>query len=197
MNQDKIDSIVKSAEAAVAAVSDETLKAETYKIVLTELLRNGVGSNVPATPSGSGAQVPVAPGRVAGKGDGPAAKVAAWIGTNEDVVGEVFEFGDTAATVRLAHSLLPKKIADAQRLLAHLKLSVEKIGYDADEVTAKGMIEMFDDHGCKDGNAAKNLKASGYIIPKGGKGTMKSYKLRYSGLTATLEEVKNVLGIAS
>ena len=59
---------------------------------------------------------------------------------------------------------------------------------------AKDLIDMFDEHGCKDGNVAKNLKASSYIIPKGGKGTMKSYRLRYSGISATLTEIQNVLG---
>ena len=191
MNQDEINRIVALAETASAGVTDPAMKAETYKIVLTEMLRGAqtpVSNTRPEHASTQSAQT------TQSKPDSAPAKVAAWTGVSEDVLSEVFEFSDTAVTVRLSHNLLPKKISDAQRLLAQLKLSVDKIGYDADEVPAKDLIDMFDDHGCKDGNVAKNLKASEYIISKGGKGTMKTYKLRYSGISATLTEIQNVLG---
>lgn len=191
MDQDEISRIVGLAEAASAGVTDPEMKTETYKIVLTELLR-GAQSPVGNTPNSGHAAHTTQP--IQSKPDSAPAKVAAWTGVSEEVLSEVFEFGDTAVTVRLSHNLLPKKISDAQRLLAQLKLSVDKIGYEADEVPAKELIDMFDDHGCKDGNVAKNLKASEYIISKGGKGTMKTYKLRYSGISATLTEIQNVLG---
>ncbi len=194
MNQDEINRIVALAEAASVGVTDPVMKAETYKIVLTEMLR---GAQNPASTSQSSAGAPNATAPTHSKPDSAPAKVAAWTGVSEDALSEVFEFGDTAVTVRLSHNLLPKKVSDAQRLLAQLKLSVDKIGYDIDDVPAKDLIDMFDDHGCKDGNVAKNLKASEYIISKGGKGTMKTYKLRYSGISATLTEIQNVLGANS
>lgn len=190
MDQEEINKIVALAEAASAGVSDPALKAETYKIVLTEMIR---GAQAPAASPTITATNAVPVHAVQSKPDSAPAKVAVWTGLSEDVLSEIFEFGDNAVTVRLSHSLLPKKVSDAQRLLAQLKLSVDKIGYDADDVPAKDLIDMFDDHGCKDGNVAKNLKASEYIIPKGGKGTMKSYKIRYSGISATLSEIQNVL----
>lgn len=193
MNQDEINRIVALAEAASAGVTDPAMKAETYKIVLTEMLRTA--QSPVTTPQSSGAANAAAPTQ--SKPDSAPAKVAAWTGVSEDVLSEVFEFGDTAVIVRLSHNLLPKKVSDAQRLLAQLKLSVDKIGYDIDDVPAKDLIDMFDDHGCKDGNVAKNLKASEYIISKGGKGTMKTYKLRYSGISATLTEIQNVLSANS
>lgn len=193
MNQDEINRIVALAEAASAGVTDPVMKAETYKIVLTEMLRGA--QNLASTPQVSSAAS--ATTSTPSKPDSAPAKVAAWTGVGEDVLSEVFEFGDTAVTVRLSHNLLPKKVSDAQRLLAQLKLSVDKIGYDIDDVPAKDLIDMFDYHNCKDGNVAKNLKASEYIISKGGKGTMKTYKLRYSGISATLTEIQNVLGANS
>jgi len=194
MNQDEINRIVALAETASAGVTDPAMKVETYKIVLTEMLRS---AQAPASAPQNSANTPTTPQPSQSKPDSAPAKVAAWTGVSEDVLSEVFEFGDSAVTVRLSHNLLPKKVSDAQRLLAQLKLSVDKIGYDADEVAAKDLIDMFDDHGCKDGNVAKNLKASDYIISKGGKGTMKTYKLRYSGISATLTEIQNVLGAAA
>lgn len=192
MKQEDISRIVQLATVASEGVSDPALKAETYKIVLTEMLRN---EQAVASPQHQMVAHATAQG-VASKPGSPASKVAAWTGLSEDELTEIFEFTDNSATVRLSHNLLPKKISDAQRLLTHFKLSADKIGYDLDEVPAKDLIDMFDEHGCKDGNVAKNLKASDFIIPKGGKGTMKSYKLRYSGISATLTEIRNVLGAA-
>lgn len=194
MNQEEINQIVATAEAASAGVTDPALKAETYKIVLTEMLRSA--QSPASTPQSSTATAEASP-LPQSKPDSAPAKVAAWTGVSENVLSEIFEFGDTAVTIRLSHNLLPKKVSDAQRLLAQLKLSVDKIGYDIDDVPAKDLIDMFDDHGCKDGNVAKNLKASEYIISKGGKGTMKTYRLRYSGISATLTEIQNVLGASS
>jgi hypothetical protein len=193
MDQAELDKIVALAQQASENVTDEALKSETYKIVLTELIRKNVSSDT-ASANAASAQPAGGSTRPAAKAGSPAAKVAAWVGIDEDALSEIFEFGDSSVAVHLPHTVLPKKAADAQRLLAHLKLSVDKIGYDIDEVASKELISMFDDHGCKDANLAKNLKADEYIISKGGKGTMKSYKLRYTGMSASLGEIQNVLG---
>lgn len=193
MDQAELDKIVALAQQASENVTDDTLKSETYKIVLTELIRSNMGIGT-ASANSVPVQTAVSSTKPAGKAGSPTAKVAAWVGIDEDALSEIFEFGDYSVAVHLPHTVLPKKAADAQRLLAHLKLSVDKIGYDIDEVSSKDLISMFDDHGCKDANLAKNLKADEYIISKGGKGTMKSYKLRYTGMSASQEEIKNVLG---
>lgn len=195
MDQEKINSIVQKAEKALERVKDETLKAETYKIILTELLRNEAGGN--SLPTVNNPHTIGAAKQALAGGEGPAAKVAAWASTSKDLLSEIFEFGETSVTVKVAQSTLPKKISDAQRLLANLKLSAEKIGYDTDEVPAKDLIDIFDDHGCKDGNAAKNLKSSEYVIAKGGKNAMKAYKIRYSGLGVARDEIRNVIGVVS
>jgi len=193
MNQEEINRVVSLAENASAGVKDPIMKAETYKIVLTEMLRNiQAPSDTPPSRDGTDKTAKVSQPRTGSA----SSKVATWAGVGEDVLSEVFEFGDTGATVRLSYSLLPKKVSDAQRLLTQFKLSVDKIGYDIDEVSAKALNEMFDDHGCKDGNVAKNLKASEFIISKGSTSKMKSYKLRYSGINTTLKEIQNVLGVA-
>lgn len=196
MNQEDINKIIELAEGASAKVTDKDLKELTYKTVLTQLLQQSAPTPQVASGFVGGAAAPGA-ASVASKSNVPADKIAAWLGTSPEILSEVFEFGEDEVTVRVAHNQLPKRIADAQRLLAHLKLAADKIGYDKDEVTAQAMIQMFDDHGCKDGNAAKNLKASNYVIQSGSKGTMKSYKMRYSGLSAMQQEVKNVLGITA
>lgn len=196
MDQEKLDEIVSLAEGASEKLTDKTLKELTYKTVLTQLLQQ---STVPAaTPTPS--QQPIvgtsvtAPSQA--NSSSPAGKVAAWAGISEDLLSELFDFGDDNVRVQVPHSKLPKKISDAQRLLAHLKLAVEKIGYDNDEVSAQAMLEVFDEHACKDKNTAKNIKSSQYIVPSSGKkGTMKSYKMRFSGLTFAQQEIRNVLGI--
>jgi hypothetical protein len=200
MDQVELEQIISLAESASAKVSDSTLKEQTYKIVLTELLRQRTGisggPSIGAENQYQGNQQVHAP-RPGAKGDTPAAKVATWVGIEEDALSEIFEFSDNGVAIHLPHTILPTKAADAQRLLAHMKLSVDRIGYDADEVSSKDLITIFDDHGCKDANLAKNLKASEYIISKGGKGAMKSYKLRYTGMSAALTEIQNVLGAGS
>jgi hypothetical protein len=193
MDQAELDKIVMLAQQASENVTDDALKSETYKIVLTEMIRSNMGIGTAPANSAS-AQSTVSSTRSVSKAGSPVAKVAAWVGIDEDALSEIFEFGDYSVAVHLPHTVLPKKAADAQRLLAHFKLSVDKIGYDIDEVASKDLISMFDDHGCKDANLAKNLKADEYVISKGGKGTMKTYKLRYTGMSASLGEIQNVLG---
>jgi len=193
MNQAELEKIVVLAEQASAKVTDSTLKEQTYRIVLTELLRQGSsGSAGTVHADDRRQQAPAAKTTV--KSDTPAAKIAAWVGIDEAALAEIFEFGESGVGVHLPHTVLPKKAADAQRLLAHIKLAADKIGYDTDEVASRDMIAMFDDHGCKDANVAKNLKTSEYIITKGGRGTMKGYKLRYTGMSEALSEIQDVLG---
>lgn len=196
MNQEDVEKIVALAEGASAQVKDPGLKEVTFKTVLTELLRQSASPTPQLPPpilSGLAAQPII--GSTQAKAGTPQLKLAEWVGTAPEILTEIFEFGDNSVTVRLPQAALPNRMADAQRLLAHIKLAVDKIGYERDEVPAQEMIELFDDHGCKDGNVAKNLKASPYIVPKGGKNTMKTYKMRYSGIAGTLNEVRSALGI--
>lgn len=199
MDKGALDDIVALAEAASNKVSDSALRDETYKIVLTELLRIRTSNGGGAMSTGSAVTGPVQTGQepsATSRADGPAAKLAAWLSVDENILSEIFEFEEGNLTVHLAHSVLPKKGSDAQRLLAYIKLAAEKIAYNTDEVPAKDLIAIVDNHGCKDANLAKNLKSSEYIIPKGGRGTMKTYRLRYTGMAVAQSDIKRALGVS-
>lgn len=192
MNEDTIKKYVALAESGADAVKDMDFRPKTYELVLQELLRS---MNAPTSVVGKSLPTTIQEGNP--KTGSPQEKACAWLGTDLSHIEEVFEFQDNEAQVHISPSALPKRSSEAQKQIALYKLAIDKMAYGVDEVPARAIIELCDEHSCKDGNLAKNIKSSEYIVTKSGKkGTMKTYKIKHSGVQMVHDELQNVLGLA-
>lgn len=120
----------------------------------------------------------------------PAERLSRWLGSDADRIQDVIELGDDGSVLRIPAAQLPRSRADRQRILALLKLSVDRIAYEIESVSAAEIGAVCDDYGSVDQNLAQNLAARGDLITRRGKRGGYVYRATQPGL----ERARQLLG---
>lgn len=121
----------------------------------------------------------------------PASRVAKWLSVDPELLYDVIDFGEDRPELVLWERKLPKGKADRQRVLAAIRLAVDRVGYRREETDARAINALCERYDCLDQNLPKNLRARDLVTRKGQRGAY-VYRLTHAGLPqakAILEEV--------
>lgn len=167
-------------DAALAIVREAELDADSPSgvAVLSALLNHLLAA--PATtapPPGDPADVSAA------RGDSPVAKVAAWARVDIDQILDFVHFaeeGDARPTIPAAR--LPSTKAKQQRVLAVLKLALDRVAYGQEDASTRTIYRFLDDYGIADQNVVQNLIGRGNLVTRRGQRASASYRLTVQGV---------------
>jgi hypothetical protein len=116
----------------------------------------------------------------------PDAAVAKWANLDVEAVRDRVEFGDDAL-VRLPVDRLPRAKADRQRVIALMKLAIDRVGYGLDDVSAQRVNAACSEYACVDQNISHNIAARGDLITRRGKRGAYLYRITQPGLQRARE----------
>lgn len=192
MSDDEHADVVRSAREAVTAGGldlETEAGVEALKILLSHLLSTAQSPAQEPVSAPSGA----AP---ASRGDRPEQRLAHWAAVDVTRVLDAFTFGDLGAEVELSTRNLPNTKAARQRLLVLLKLTVDRIAYEREEVPSRELRQLCDRYNAMDRNFSVNLQQDGYdaLISRRGRVGSHTYRLTQYGLDEGRELIRGLLG---
>jgi hypothetical protein len=114
--------------------------------------------------------------------DEPAVRLSSWAGVNVQRIEDVIEFGEQEAFLRVPSARLPRSKADRQRVLALLKLAVDRVGYRREEVAAAQINAACAEYSAMDQNLPHNLMARAGLITRRGKRGAYVYRATQPGM---------------
>jgi hypothetical protein len=125
--------------------------------------------------------------------DGPVAVVAGWLERPPEKLLDICEFSSDGVEIQLWHAQLPERKADCQRLLAMVKLGLERVGFEHELVSARDLNALCTKYGCLDQNMPQNLqKYQNHIVRRGQRGAY-NYRLTHAGLQAARETIRGLI----
>lgn len=192
MSEGEHADIVRSAREAVTAGGldlETEAGVEALKVLLSHLLSTAHSpAQEPASTSSGAADV--------SPGDRPEQRLARWAAIDVSRVLDAFTFGDVGAQVELSTRNLPSTKAARQRLLALLKLTVDRIAYEREAVPSRELTQLCDRYNAMDRNFSVNLQQDGYdeLISRRGRAGSHTYRLTQYGLDEGRELIRGLLG---
>jgi hypothetical protein len=123
-----------------------------------------------------------ASGVVESEGEPPELLVASWVGVDPERLLDVLEFPPDGVLLRIPSARLKSSRADRQRLLALLKLAIDRKAYGREEVSTQQINVVCSDYGCLDQNITSNLAAREDLIMRRGKRGAYFYRVTQPGI---------------
>lgn len=113
-------------------------------------------------------------------GEEPVERAVAWSGLTKDVLLDVVEFGEAGVRPTIWHGRLPGSKSKRQRVLALIKLALDKFAYGIDELPASDVNEVCQAYECLDQNLPTNLQRNRIATRRGQRGSY-TYRLSLAG----------------
>lgn len=118
----------------------------------------------------------------------PLTRAVEWTGAKAEALLDLVQFGDNGVAPVIYHGRLPKGKAERQRILAALKLGLDKVAYGIDQLNARVLNEICARYECVDQNLPTNLQKSGIANRTGARGSY-VYKLTLKGQDLAREAI--------
>jgi hypothetical protein len=180
--------------SAVQAVREVGLDPDSPAGVaaIQEFLRSGLNVSAPSaaghTPATTGPP---------DQDSSAARRAAEGVSVGEDRVQDIVDFGVDGVALSIHGRSLPSMKAGRQRMLALLKLALDRVAYDRDQVQARELSAILDQYDCLDQNVPKNLETyENYITRRGQRRGGYSYRITQYGLDRAREELRSLLDAA-
>lgn len=128
--------------------------------------------------------------------DSAVRRAADWAGVQEQALLDLVDFADDGVVPTIYHGRLPKGKSERQRVLALVKLGLDKVAYGRDELSARFVNEICDRYECLDQNLPTNLQRSDVAKRSGSRGSY-TYRLTLTGTDRARAVIRELLGIES
>ncbi|MDQ3916314.1 MAG: hypothetical protein M3323_13470 [Actinomycetota bacterium] len=123
----------------------------------------------------------------------PLERAVTWTGVSPEALLDVVDFGTEGVIPTVYHGRLPKGKLERQRVVAVMKLSLDKVAYGASELSARQVNEVCDRYECLDQNLPGNLQKSGLATRLGDRGSY-VYRVTLAGEDRARQVLRSLTG---
>lgn len=149
-----------------------------------------LGPPTPASPTFPPAGETLEGVHVTPTGEGPAEKIASRVGVSAPALRDRVEFDEDGARPQVRAAQLPQGTAERQRVLTLLKLTLDRLGVEVEEVPVSRLSALCDEYSALDQNFSTNLAKRDDLMSRRGKRGAFRYRATTPGLERGQELVR-------
>lgn len=149
-----------------------------------------LGTSTPASPTPPPAGETPEGVHATPTGETPDENIASRVGVSAPALRDRVEFAEDGARPKVRAAQLPQGTAERQRVLALLKLTLDRLGFEVEEVPVSQLSALCDEYSALDQNFSTNLAKRDDLISRRGKRGAFRYRVTTPGLERGEELVR-------